>query len=95
MWIHLRAYPFLNNKVEYRRDDVFACDVMTPAEDMAVLVDEGWSIRRIERLLEEESYRGFPIVRSGKDNVLLGYISRNELQFALGASPCPACRGTG
>lgn len=37
-----------------------------------------------ETILETEEYRGFPIVRSIADRIVVGYISRNELQSVIG-----------
>ncbi|BGP17587.1 chloride channel [Rhodosporidiobolus nylandii] len=82
-WINLRNYPFLNNKVEYRRDTVLASHVMTKAGEIACVSDEGWTVCRLEGLLDQEDYRGFPVVRTLADRVVLGYLSRVELQDAL------------
>ncbi|GJN90019.1 hypothetical protein Rhopal_003015-T1 [Rhodotorula paludigena] len=82
-WINLRNYPFLNTKAEYRRDTVLARHVMTPSNQLVCVSDEGWTVSRLEGLLEQEYYRGFPIVRTEKDRVLLGYVGRAELQEAL------------
>ncbi|GAA5920641.1 hypothetical protein JCM1841_006972 [Sporobolomyces salmonicolor] len=82
-WINLRHYPFLNNKVEYRRDTVLAKHVMTNATNLVCISDDGWNIPQLERLLDEQDYRGFPIVRTASDRTLLGYIARVKLQEAL------------
>ena len=34
--------------------------------------------------MQVEEYRGFPIVRTATDRMVLGYISRLELEAALG-----------
>lgn len=39
-----------------------------------------------ETILETEEYRGFPLVRSIADRIVVGYISRNELQSVIGQS---------
>lgn len=49
-WINLRNYPFLNNKVEYRRDTVVARDVMTKVKNVVYLSDEGWTFDRLGEL---------------------------------------------
>ncbi|GAA5868332.1 hypothetical protein JCM1840_005642 [Sporobolomyces johnsonii] len=82
-WINLRNYPFLNNKVEYRRDTVLAKHVMTKATNLVCISDEGWNVSQLERLLDEQDHRGFPIVRTASDRILLGYIARGKLQEAL------------
>lgn len=46
-WINIRNYPFLNNKVEYRRDTILAKDVMTKAQEIVYMSDEGWTVDRI------------------------------------------------
>ncbi|KAK4705024.1 chloride channel 3/4/5, partial [Phenoliferia sp. Uapishka_3] len=82
-WINIRNYPFLNNKIDYRNDAIIAKDVMTPTSNIASLTDEGWTFSRIEGLLQSEEYRGFPILRTAADKMVLGYISRLELESAL------------
>lgn len=47
MWINVRRYPFLNNKVDYRRDEVVAREVMTDVRDIVCFSDEGWTVGRI------------------------------------------------
>ncbi|KAG0659416.1 hypothetical protein C6P46_005193 [Rhodotorula mucilaginosa] len=86
-WINLRHYPFLNNKADYRRDEVLARHVMTPAADLECLTDEGWTVSRIEGLLHQEEFSGFPIIRTRQDRVVLGYIGRQDLISALSALP--------
>lgn len=46
-WINIRNYPFLNNKVDYRRDNLLARDVMTPVKDIVYVSDEGWTLDRM------------------------------------------------
>ncbi|KAK4047397.1 chloride channel [Microbotryomycetes sp. JL201] len=101
-WIAIRNYPFLNNKVDYRRDSVLARDVMTKVSELVYVSDEGMTLERLSRfcaisyteqmltntspdmLLDREEYRGFPIVRTLSDKIVIGYIARNELRSALG-----------
>ncbi|GAA5860911.1 hypothetical protein JCM3774_003185 [Rhodotorula dairenensis] len=82
-WINLRHYPFLNNKADYRRDEVLARHVMTPVSHLECLTDEGWTVSRIEGLLHQEGFSGFPVVRTRQDRVVLGYIGRHDLAAAL------------
>lgn len=37
----------------------------------------------IGNLLDEESYRGFPIISSAQSKMLLGYITRGQLRAAI------------
>ncbi|KPV74558.1 uncharacterized protein RHOBADRAFT_54361 [Rhodotorula graminis WP1] len=82
-WINLRNYPFLNNKLDYRRDTVLARHVMTPVAELACVSDEGWEVARLEALLDKEDWRGFPVLKSMRSRVILGYIGRAELREAL------------
>ncbi|GAA5956912.1 hypothetical protein JCM3765_006638 [Sporobolomyces pararoseus] len=82
-WINLRNYPFLNNKAEYRRDDILVKHVMTKWNELTCLTDEGWTVSQLEGLLDEQDYRGFPIVHSAQDRLLVGYLDRVELLSAL------------
>ncbi|BGP49381.1 chloride channel [Rhodotorula kratochvilovae] len=82
-WINLRNYPFLDNKADYRRDTVLARHVMTPAAELMCVTDEGWEVRRLEALLDQEDYRGFPVIKTAKERVVIGYLGRVELREAL------------
>ena len=46
----MRHYPFLNNKVDYRRDNLLARDVMTSVKDIVCVSDDGWTLERIGEL---------------------------------------------
>lgn len=84
-WIHFNGYPFLDN----RDDDaatvphVPASRVYTRIEDLAIIEATGHTIQTLQDLLNEHPFRGFPIIDNPRDALLLGYISRTELAFAL------------
>ncbi|QDS74680.1 hypothetical protein FKW77_000207 [Venturia effusa] len=84
-WIRFNGYPFLDN----RDDDaatvphVPANQVYTRLEDLVVIEATGHTIQTLQGLLDEHPFRGFPIVDNPRDALLLGYISRTELSFAL------------
>jgi chloride channel 3/4/5 len=40
----------LNNKVDYRRDNLLARDVMTSVKDIVCVSDDGWTLERIGEL---------------------------------------------
>ncbi|KAM0750700.1 hypothetical protein T439DRAFT_325753 [Meredithblackwellia eburnea MCA 4105] len=82
-WINIRNYPFLNNKIDYRNDSVLAKDVMTPVKNLVFISDEGWTFNRLEALVDVEEYRGFPIVRTLGEKMILGFIGRLELEAAI------------
>jgi chloride channel 3/4/5 len=84
-WIQFNGYPFLDN----RDDDaatvphVPASQVYTRIEDLVIIEATGHTILTLQELLDEHPYRGFPIINNPRDALLLGYISRAELAFAL------------
>ncbi|KAL4918207.1 chloride channel [Aspergillus aurantiobrunneus] len=82
-WIHLNEYPFLDHRDDTTPPDVPANTVMAKADDITILTATGHTIGSLRNLLKATSYRGFPVVTEASNPVLLGYISRNELSFAL------------
>ncbi|KAI9799095.1 MAG: hypothetical protein M1833_004289 [Piccolia ochrophora] len=89
-WIHFKEYPFLDNRDEAPIADVPASQIMTRIEDLVVLTATGHTIATLNTLLATQPHRGFPVVADARDALLLGYISRNELSFALNAALSPA-----
>ncbi|KAL1655672.1 chloride channel [Didymella pomorum] len=91
-WIHFNAYPFLDNRDDSAASipDVPAAHVMTRIEDLTALTATGHTIQSLRETLQAHRYRGFPVVASpspistdGSSALLLGYISRTELLYAL------------
>lgn len=82
-WIQFSEYPFLDNRDESAIPDVPVSQVMTQIEDLAVLGATGHTLQSVREFLLAQPYRGFPVVSNTTDNILLGYISRTELVFAL------------
>lgn len=91
-WIHLNEYPFLDHREDAIPPDVPAEKVMTVVDDMVVIPAVGHTIDSLRNLLVATPYRGFPVVFDTSNPILLGYISRNELSFALKHSTSPADR---
>lgn len=87
-WIQFNGYPFLDNRDDNAAlvPDVPASQVYTLIEDLIVITATGHTIESLEQLLKEHPYRGFPIIDDALSAVLLGYISRTELAFALSTS---------
>ena len=56
---------------------------MTRIEDLIVITATGHTIQSLQDLLEQHPFRGFPVIDNPRDALLLGYISRTELDFAL------------
>ncbi|QKX59227.1 uncharacterized protein TRUGW13939_06359 [Talaromyces rugulosus] len=78
--IWFNGFPFLDNK----EDHVFnvpVSRVMTnnplslPASDLPV--------REAEHLLSDNKFQGFPIVEDRSNKILVGYIGRTELRYAI------------
>ena len=82
-WIQFNEYPFLDNRDESAIPDVPVSQIMTQVEDLAVLTATGHTLQSIQDFLIAHQYRGFPVVLETTHNILLGYISRTELLFAL------------
>lgn len=82
-WIDFNEYPFLDNRDDAPAPISSVSEVMTPVEDLLVLPSSGHTIQSLRELLANEPYRGFPVVSDSHDFLLIGYISRAELIFAL------------
>ena len=84
-WIHFNGYPFLDNRDDNSASvpDVPASQVMTRIEDLIVITATGHTIQSLQDLLKQHPFRGFPVIDNPRDALLLGYISRTELDFAL------------
>ncbi|KAF7620546.1 putative voltage-gated chloride channel [Aspergillus flavus] len=91
-WIELNEYPFLDQRDDTTPPDVPAHKVMTAVDDLTVITAVGHTIDSLRHLLLTTSYRGYPVVTDTSNPTLLGYISRNELSFALKYSKSPTDR---
>ncbi|KNG81410.1 voltage-gated chloride channel [Aspergillus nomiae NRRL 13137] len=91
-WIELNEYPFLDQRDDTTPPDVPAHKVMTSVDDLTVITAVGHTIDSLRHLLLTTSYRGYPVVTDTSTPTLLGYISRNELSFALKYSKSPTDR---
>jgi len=87
-WIHFKGYPFLDNRDDNGAGvpDLPASQVMTRIEDLIVITATGHTIKSLRDLLVTHPFRGFPVIDNARDAILLGYISRAELNFALTSS---------
>ncbi|PNS16128.1 H(+)/Cl(-) exchange transporter 3 [Sphaceloma murrayae] len=82
-WIQLNGYPFLDNRDDRPVPDVPVSQTMTRLDDLVILTATGHTIESLETLLRTHRFRGFPVVNNTTDALLLGYISRTELSYAL------------
>lgn len=87
-WIAFNGYPFLDNRDEGGSSipDVPAAHIMTRTEDLTTITATGHTIASLRTLLSTHAFRGFPVVDSDRHALLLGYISRTELAYALHAA---------
>ncbi|KAI9861797.1 MAG: hypothetical protein M1813_005146 [Trichoglossum hirsutum] len=88
-WIRFNEYPFLDNSQEQPIPGVPVSDVMTRIEDLVVITATGHTIDSLNGLLTTQPYRGFPVISDTREAILLGYISRTELAFALNSALSP------
>jgi chloride channel 3/4/5 len=78
--IFFNGFPFLDNK----EDHTFGVPVsQTMTVHPTALPASGLTISDVERVFSETKYQGFPIVEDAESKVLIGYIGRTELRYAL------------
>lgn len=91
-WIQLNEYPFLDHRDDTTPPDVYARRVMTVVDDLSAITATGHTIGSLRGLVANTTYRGFPVISETSAPILLGYITRNELSFALKHSTSPTNR---
>ncbi|KAL1587406.1 hypothetical protein WHR41_03727 [Cladosporium halotolerans] len=78
--IWFNGMPFLDNKEEH----TFGVPVsQTMTANPTCLPATGLRLDEVEAILAESQYQGFPIVDDRDSKLLLGYIGRTELRYAL------------
>lgn len=95
-WIQFNQYPLLDNRDDKPVPDVPVSQIMTRLDDLIVITATGHTIDSLLDLLRAHRFRGFPVISDQHEPLLLGYISRTELQYALemAASPSRALPGS-
>ncbi|KAI1172692.1 voltage gated chloride channel [Nemania sp. FL0916] len=78
--IWFSGFPFLDNKEEHNFG-VPVSTVMTG--DVVTIPMHGMTLEAIEALLKEPNYQGFPVVENARNKVLVGYIGKTELRYAI------------
>ncbi|KAI8161856.1 putative chloride channel protein [Colletotrichum sp. SAR 10_86] len=78
--IWFSGFPFLDNKEEHNFG-VPVSEVMRT--EVTSLPVNGMSFAQLERLLKDDKYQGFPIVEDETSKILVGYIGRTELRYAI------------
>ncbi|KAI9336269.1 chloride channel [Pilaira anomala] len=78
-YIRLNGYPILDND-----EQVFGVPVShVMQENMTVMTATGMTFRKIETILENTNFQGFPVVEDLRSMILIGYIGRSELRYLL------------
>lgn len=78
--IWFNGFPFLDYKEEHSFV-VPVSQVMT--NHISVLPATGMEVKAVQKLLNDTNYSGFPIVEDADSKILIGYIGRTELQYAI------------
>ena len=78
--IWFSGFPYLDHKEEHN----FGVPVsQAMISDVVSIPSTGMTLKTVERLLTNDSYQGFPIVDDESSRILLGYIGRTELRYAV------------
>lgn len=78
--IWFNGFPFLDNKEEH----TFGVPVSTVMiNDLTAIPSSGLDLASLEWLLSENKFQGFPVVETSTSKVLVGYIGRTELLYAI------------
>ncbi|KFY34097.1 hypothetical protein V494_07059 [Pseudogymnoascus sp. VKM F-4513 (FW-928)] len=78
--IWFNGFPFLDNKEEHNFG-VPVSQVMTA--DPVTLPTTGCTIADVEAILADSGFQGFPVVEERHAKILVGYIGRTELRYAV------------
>ncbi|KAF9351592.1 glycerol ethanol, ferric requiring protein [Mortierella sp. AD094] len=78
-YIRLNGYPFLDK--EEHSFGIAVSQVMQ--KDVTILPASGTRLDRVERLLTDTNYQGFPVVEDSTSRTLIGYIGRSELRYVI------------
>jgi CBS domain-containing protein len=78
--IYLNGYPFLDNKT----DHTFGVPVsQVMSTHITSLPARGMQLKHLERLVKENTFQGYPIVQDLEGKILVGYVGRTELRYAV------------
>jgi chloride channel 3/4/5 len=80
--ISFNGFPYIDTKEEHTFN-VPVQTAMTPTSSLELLPASGISLSALETLLQNSSFQGFPIVEGLTSKVLVGYIGRTELRYAV------------
>ncbi|KAK7749027.1 glycerol ethanol, ferric requiring protein [Cytospora paraplurivora] len=78
--IWFSGMPFLDNKEEHN----FGVPVSHAMTSKVVSIPvSGLTFQEVKQLLASGKYQGFPVVENEQNKILVGYIGRTELQYAI------------
>ncbi|KAK3053619.1 glycerol ethanol, ferric requiring protein [Extremus antarcticus] len=78
--IWFNGFPFLDNKEEH----TFGVPVsQTMTAHPTALPATGLTIQDVEAVMADTKFQGFPIIEDSDSKILIGYIGRTELRYAL------------
>ena len=78
--IWFSGFPFLDNKEEHNFGVPVSRAMTTNVVPLPI---SGMTLSAVERLLSQDNYQGFPIVENETSMILIGYIGRTELRYAI------------
>ncbi|KAG6088107.1 hypothetical protein E4U15_006756 [Claviceps sp. LM218 group G6] len=78
--IWFNGFPFLDHKEEHNFGVPVSKVMRTSVVSFPVT---GMTLSEVERLLAEDKYQGFPIIEDNNSKILVGYIGRTELRYAV------------
>ncbi|KAI4246794.1 MAG: hypothetical protein L6R40_001823 [Gallowayella cf. fulva] len=78
--IWFNGFPFLDNKEEHTFG-VPVSQVMT--SEVTSLPSSGLTLKAVEQVMAQNKYQGFPVIEDRTSKILIGYIGRTELQYAI------------
>lgn len=78
--IWFNGFPFIDNKEEHN----FGVSVSQAMQTSIVsLPVSGLTVEEIEHMIADDKYQGFPIVEHMNSRILVGYIGKTELRYAI------------
>eukprot|EP00754_Rhynchopus_humris_P021250 Rhum_TRINITY_DN14737_c15_g1::Rhum_TRINITY_DN14737_c15_g1_i1::g.113694::m.113694/K05012/CLCN3_4_5; chloride channel 3/4/5 len=83
--IIMNGYPYLDPKAE-AREGMAVRDLLPDTPSLYAIPNTGWTVSRVQHLLHTTTYKGFPIIRSKKERVVVGWAQRARLVTALDAA---------
>ncbi|KAL8789686.1 MAG: hypothetical protein Q9195_006739 [Heterodermia aff. obscurata] len=78
--IWFNGFPFLDNKEEHTFG-VPVSQVMT--SEVTSLPAAALKFHQLEEIMRTSKYQGFPVIEDGRSRILIGYIGRTELRYAI------------